>query len=271
MIVKKIISMGAGLALLTGTAFAAPALAQTNTSSTDHPGPSWQGGQGQSGYRMGGPGMMKPAVFGTVTGVNGNIITMNGKQGFGSTTASVTYTVDATNATVKKNNATSTVSSIAVGDTIVAQGTITGTNVVATSIRDGVMMRTGGPGMPGQRPGGGPGTASSTPILGNGQPVIAGTVSAITGSSLTITTASNVTYTVDASNAKVLSGQTPSSLSSVAVGNKVVIQGTVNGTSIAASTVIDQSLTATGPGATKGPARGFFASISQFFTHIFGF
>lgn len=78
----------------------------------------------------------KNIVFGSVTALNGNIITVNIKRA----TTTTTYSVDATNAVVIKNRATTTVSAILVGDTIVAQGTVTGTSVVAAHIFDGKMM-----------------------------------------------------------------------------------------------------------------------------------
>ena len=81
------------------------------------------------------------------------------------TTTATTYTVDASSATVTKNGAASTVSAIAVGDTVMVQGTVSGTNVTAKTIRDGV-----GQGQPA--------------IQGNGQPVVAGTVTAINGNSV---------------------------------------------------------------------------------------
>ena len=40
--------------------------------------------------------------------------------------------------TVTKNNTASSVASIAVGDTVMVQGTVSGTNVTATTIRDGI-------------------------------------------------------------------------------------------------------------------------------------
>ena len=92
---------------------------------------------GQFGQRAG----MKPVVFGTVSAINGNILTINGRQGFGTTTPAVTFTVDATKAKIIKNNATSSVASIVIGDTVLVQGTISGTNVTATIIRDGALMR----------------------------------------------------------------------------------------------------------------------------------
>ena len=285
--IKKYISITAGLAIATSVALAIPVFAQTTNQSNNTYGQrTGQMGQGRFGGPNGttgglnrGAGMMRPGVFGTVASVSGNIITINGRTGFGTTTPTVTYSVDATNATVRKNNATSTVASIVVGDTISVRGTVTGINVVATSINDGVMGANGikHPGTLGQGTNGKPWTATSTAqVIGNGQPVVAGTVSVVNGTTLTVTTTSNVTYTVDASGAKVLQGQNvTTSLSSIVVGNKVLVQGTVNGTSITASTVIDQSLPANAGAQNHatgmGQPRGFMASIGQFFMHIFGF
>ena len=170
-----------------------------------------------------------------------------------------------------KDNATSSVSAIAVGDTVIIQGTKNGTNITATTIRDGVTTRPGG-----MKPGtAGSGVNAPSPIQGNGEPVVAGTVSAISGSTLTVSTKSNVTYTVDASSAKVVQGNGTASLSSVAVGDSVIIQGTVNGTAITASSVIDQKALpapgASGTDAHPQPHLGFFGSIGNFFSHLFGF
>jgi hypothetical protein len=278
--IKNIISVTTGLAIAASMALAIPAFAETNASSPQSNG-GWSG-QGYSqlspGHTAGqgginrGQGTMRPGVSGTVTAVSGDTITINGRQGFGSTTPTVSYTIDATNATVRKGNATTTVSSIAIGDMIAVQGTVTGTNVAATTIFDGVTGRMGLNGSLGKN---GQGHATSTsPFVGNGQPVVAGTVSAVNSTTLTVTTASNVTYNVDASNAKILQGQNTITLSSIAVGNKILVQGTVNGTSIVASTVIDQSgvpVVGATPAQNKGQPKGFFAGIGQFFMHIFGF
>ena len=79
----------------------------------------------------------RPAVIGTVSAVNGDILTVAtntwekrsgastpaGSTGSSqATTPATTYTVDATNATVTKNNAASTLSAIAVGDMIMVSG-----------------------------------------------------------------------------------------------------------------------------------------------------
>ncbi len=185
---KKYFGLFTGLAMILGFAVAIPAFAQT----TGAPSAPQGGWQGHGGFGGGMRGTMKPGVFGTVASINGDIITVTGRSGFGGqrpTTSGttpvaptaptpVTYTVDATNAVVKKNNATSTLSAIVVGDTVMAQGTLTGTNLVATMIRDGVvptMMRGG-------QNGGGQNHATSTPAFtGNGEPMTAGNVTAVNG------------------------------------------------------------------------------------------
>lgn len=84
-----------------------------------------------------GQARQKPAVRGSVTAISGMILSVTNAS-------STVYTVDATNATVTKINGTSTpltisVANIAVGDTVSVVGTVSGTSITATSIRDGVM------------------------------------------------------------------------------------------------------------------------------------
>ncbi len=206
---------------------------------------------------------MKPGVFGTIGSISGSSLTVTSKMGPGGTADSA-YTVDATNATVTKNGASSSVSNLAVGDTVMVQGTINGTSVTATAIRDGAMG--------GQRP-------PMPAIQGNGEPVIGGNVTAVNGPTLTVTNRSNITYTVDASSAAVTKGNATSSLSSVSVGDSVIMQGTVNGTSVTASSVIDQGNGTVPPNSTStgsgGHRMGFmgsiFGAIGGFFQHLFGF
>jgi len=281
---KKHAAIMAGAAIITSLALVAPAFAQTNAPGNSGNAPQgsgqWQGRTGGMGGTMHGT---PPAAMGTVTAINGTTLTVSGHAFAPRTTnttgtppttppAAVTYTVDASSATVKKNNATSTLSAIAVGDMVVVQGTANGTNITATSIRDGVMMHA--PGTPGVAGAPGSGANAPSPIQGNGEPVVAGTVASVVGNTITVSTKSNVTYTVDATSAKVVQGQNTISLSNVATGDSVIIQGTVNGTNITASSVIDQkapSSTGTAGSAGAPQSHGFFGSIGQFFSHLFGF
>jgi hypothetical protein len=216
--------------------------------------------------------MQRPTVVGTVSAISGTNLTVTSKNWAkpGTTPAAgTTYTVNATNATVTKAGAVSSVSAIAVGDMVMIQGTVSGTNVTATKINDGVMNHLG------QKPK--TGTISHAPIItGNGQPVIGGSVTAISGSTLTVTNKSNVTYTVDATNAVIEKGNATSTISNIATGDNVVVQGTVNGTSVTASSVIDQGATPTQPNnsASTTPEHrggGIFSAIGGFFSHLFGF
>lgn len=266
---KKYLSTIAVLGTIASIAVAIPALADTTNGQSNQPNPSYQGqmhSQGKAGTF--GKGQIRPGVFGTVASVSGNTLTVTstGRMGFrASTTPTTTYTVDATNAVVMKNNATSSVSSIVVGDMVSVQGTVTGTNVVATKINDGLVRGKGTPGQP--NPNGGQNLSG---IVGNGEPVVAGTISTITGSTITITNKSNVAYTVDATNAKISKGNASSSISNLTVGDSVLVQGTVNGNSITATTVLDQTNPSSTSTNNQGP-KGFFGGIGQFFMHLFGF
>jgi hypothetical protein len=272
---KKYLPWLAGVGFVLGLIAVVPALAATSTT----PG---AGGWGNGHFGMrGGPGpAMIPGVFGTVSSVSGNTLTVTqSMRPNASTTTPTVYTVDATNAKVMKNGTSSTVSAIASGDTVMVQGTVTGTNVVATTIRDGVGGMMGGRGIPGGKGMGfGRGASSSAAlaaqIQGNGQPVVAGNVTGITGDTLTVTNASNVTYTIDVTNAKIVKGATTTTASNIAIGDGVVVQGTVNGTSITAASVIDQGIAPAAGSTSASPAAhnlGFFGSIGNFFKHIFGF
>jgi hypothetical protein len=228
-----------GMFALAGTAFAA-------TTVTAHRGGNFA----------------RPAVVGTVSAINGNTLTVASK-GFGQNATPTSYTVDATNATVTKNNAASEVSAIAIGDTVMVQGTTSGNNVTAKTIRDGVSQ----------------GQKSQAPaITGNGEPVVGGNVTAISsdGTTLTITNKSAVTYTIDATNATISkTGVTGATISNIAVGDNVVVQGTVNGTSVVASSVIDQGAPQASNTNTSGGIKNFVGNfagaIGGFFTRLFGF
>ncbi len=289
---KKILSAAMALVVAGSFAVAVPAFAETENSQGKNataPGQmkmmERENGQDRPAGFVGGPGalgmkgsdmMERPTALGTVTAVNGSIITINSHQGLASTSPVIVLTVDATHATVVKNNATTTLSSVIVGDTIVVKGTLSGTTITATTIHDGAMRgpMAGGKNGRGDENGRGDMMSSSTMMgLGNGQPVVAGIVSAINGSSLTITTKSNVTYTIDATNAKVVQGQKTVTVSSVAVGDTVLVQGTINGTSVTASSIVDQpkSVAGTENSDQKNAPRGFFGNIGHFFMGIFGF
>ena len=186
------------------------------------------------------------AVVGTVTAINGTTLSVSSKNersfpffnGPKDATSTVTiYTVNAANASITNgpgaNAATTTLSSVKVGDKLIVRGTIDGTAIAAASIADlGV---------------------TPTPPVQPAKAFIFGTISAINGSSLTVSgktfgASATTTYTVDASSAKfwkIGDGFKPSgeNLSNVTVGDHVLIIGTLSGTSITASSVIDGTFT----------------------------
>lgn len=209
---------------------------------------------------------MKPAVVGTVTAINGTTLTVSAKSRKGGTTT--TYTVDVANAKVQKGQTAATAANIAVGDMIVAQGAVNGTAVTATNIIDGVMQgrhkQEGNDGANGQ---------PESVITGNGQPVVAGSVTAINGSTISITNKSGVSYSIDGTNAKVDKAGSLSTVSSITVGEMVVAQGTVNGTAVTATSIIDQGAApavSSTSAATKAH-EGMFSRIGGFFAHLFGY
>ncbi len=165
------------------------------------------------------PDGKRPDVFGEVTAISGTTLTVTSKGPQDSTTT--TYSVDVSGATIQKGSAgtkptTATVSSIAIGDKVAIRGTVSGTSVTATEVMDGV----GGPGGHGRGPG------------------VVGTVSAVSGNTITLTNADGTTYTVEASSAKVSKVSTIS-VSDIAVGDKIGVEGTVSGTSVTATGIMD--------------------------------
>lgn len=294
------VSWVGAVALAASLAVVIPAFAQTNVNVGAGVNVGAQGGfhnGANGGARYGG---MQPGIFGTVSAVNGDTLTVVSgghfmrpmpEQASGTpvTMASTTYTVNATNAQIYKGTATTTVSisDIAVGDTVIVQGTVSGTSITATVIRDGVEVpMVGQPGGPIKRVFGGHGassTASGTPpIQGNGEPVIGGNVTAVSGTSITVTNASNVTYAIDAASTTIVKNGTSTTIGNIAVGDSLIVQGTVNGNSVTASSIIDQGVkgangSSTNGSSTKpkgGPGFGFggiFSAIGGFFQHLFGF
>jgi len=98
-------------------------------------------------------GGIPPGVVGTVSATSGTTLTIE-SRGFGQNSSAVTYTVDASNATVTKNNASASLSDIVVGDMVMIEGTVTGTAVTATAIHDVILkeMPQGQPRAQGTRP-----------------------------------------------------------------------------------------------------------------------
>lgn len=283
----KTMSVAAMTTLIMSGAALTPAFAQTTQQGRgEFQGPM----QGQGGARTGRgtqgqhEGMMeRPAVFGTVQSVSGTSISLLGKTM--SAAATTTYTIDASDARIDKQGVqgTTTVSSISVGDTLMVMGTISGTSVTARTIRDGAMG--------GQREDmmdGRPGSSTSDRTMdgsfhGNGQPVVGGTISSISGNTITITNEGGSTFTVDATNATVMKEGATSTVSTLASGDSIIVQGTVNGSSVTATSIVDQGVHVTQTDTQEqqpsqdqhsAPIRmlgGMMSGIGSFFGRLFGF
>ena len=103
---------------------------------------------GQSGTGGFGGTRANRGAFGTLTAINGSTLTVTSNRG-----TATTYTVNTSSSTTytdASGNAT-TAASLATGDTIIAQGTTSGTTVTATSIRINPSFG-GGAGAPGGAP-----------------------------------------------------------------------------------------------------------------------
>jgi hypothetical protein len=230
-----ITSVGVGAASYVTATHADTTTAGTTTTASKHVGIKRPGfGQG---------------IHGTVTAINGNSITLTGGSKYNATT---TYTVDATNAKIMKMPIKTTppvrpiptvisVSQIQVGDTLMVQGTVNGSSVTATSILDGTFGGRG-PGFGGR---------GAMKMNNKGRTGVRGAVTAISGNTLTVSSTAHgsstvAVYTVDATNAKIskfstTKGTAPATItvSGIAVGDTVMVRGTVSGTSVAATEIMD--------------------------------
>lgn len=193
-----------------------------------------------------------PRVFGTVTVVSGNTITITSKS---STNVITTYTIDATNAKIEKNGVKGTIGSILVGDMISVEGTINGTAITAVEIKDGKRNV----------------KSPDFMLQSNGQPIIGGKVTAVNGSIVTVTNKSNVAYTVDITNAKIVKNNKTALVVDVVVGDNILAQGTINGQAVVATTVIDQGNMINNPNGDNGKHKGFFRRFGGWFSSLFGF
>jgi len=157
-------------------------------------------------------------VRGAVTAISGTSITLTDKKG-------AIYTVDAASATVRKDKTAIQVADIKVGDTVLIEGVVSGNTVAAKSILDGTMPM--------------------HPLMGKNKlaPGVTGTVSAVSGTTITLADKAGTTYAVDAANVKFPSGPfgLAESLGSIAVGDVISVRGTVSGTNVTATTINDIS------------------------------
>jgi hypothetical protein len=170
--------------------------------------------------------------MGKVTAVSGSMITISSMVN----KVVTTYTIDATTATLKKGvgkgaPTTIVLTDIVVGDRITAVGTLSGTTVSATAVTD-------------------MGSKKKGKMMGGNKPMMpanvhAGTVTAVSGSTITISSmfgTTATTYTVNAGAATLTKGVgkgTTIAVTDIAVGDKIMVSGSTTGTTIAATTIRD--------------------------------
>ena len=175
----------------------------------------------------------KNSVNGTIASINGTTLSVTGSN-------KTTYTVDASQAKLSEGMTTSlTLSSVQVGDKISANGTLTGTNLVAKMIRDNSF---------------------------EGRNIFSGSVSAINGSSITLTGHNKTTVTIDASQATITKPQRPTSatatptttaltLTDIKTGDRLTAFGALNGTTVSATQISDMGQFARGTMGARGMGR----------------
>lgn len=97
-------------------------------------------------------------------------------------------------------------------------------------------------------------TAEINRRIKTNNPNVIGTVSTVSGNTLTITAKKNKkknttkTYTVDATNAKIIKAGTSTAVSNIAIGDTVMIKGTINGANITATSIRDGAIIKTKAG-----------------------
>lgn len=159
-----------------------------------------------------------PAVVGTVTAKTDTTLTI--KAGNSGTI----YVVDASNAKVRRGNDDISFSSISVNDAVVIQGAISGNTIVATSI---VTAKAG----------------TVTKPMPNDMSGIIGTITATSDTSITIVGKNGTTYTVMTADASIWKDKnSKGGMDDLDVGDSVIIQGKVNGTSVTATNVVEVNL-----------------------------
>lgn len=160
-------------------------------------------------------GQKAPHVDGVITAIHGTTLTITADANHGGGT----YTINAGSATVTKDGAAATLANFAVGEKVWATGTITGTTVDATMLSNG----------------GGKGFGRGGHGRGHG---LMGEVSAVSGSTITLTGRDGTTYTVNAGSANVQK-MVAGSLSDIAVGDSIGVHGSVSGNTVTATTILD--------------------------------
>lgn len=218
----------------------------------------------------GGPQMMnqqnqmgKPMIMGIVTKISGDTITMTSKninRDDNNSEDTITYTVDASNATFYKAMEKASISDVKDGNRIMVEGTVSDTKITATEIHIGNFSQW---------------ENGQTGILnGNGKPVVVGKVTDVNESNKTITIEAynNASYVIDLSGANIYEARKTIQISDIKDGNIVLVQGEIDGSNVKASNVSVQTNNKSTTGQINnqnGQKVGFFHKIGNFFSHLF--
>ncbi len=212
-------------------------------------------------------------ILGTVSSINGNNILLYIKQGTSAKTknqlpviATTTHVVDATNASVLINNATSSISEIAVGDTLFVQGVADGNKkIIANIIRDIATINSKVKVISNNNQ-----KQNSTSTLANNsgsQPVIIGTVTSINNSTIIIKDRNSTSFSIDATSAKILKKNGEILVSNIALGDYLMVQGKISSSSAVATVILDRGIIAT-TSASKSTTN-IFNKIGNFIKGLF--
>ncbi len=194
-------------------------------------------------------------ITGTVTAISGSTIAVKSNRN------NTTYNVVTANAKIYKGPTVKALADIKVGDFIIAEGSIEGDKFMATRILDTQFNM-------------------NYPENGNWEnfkPGIMGTISAVSGTTLTVTAKDGTVYTVATADAKFQKEKGSTiGINDLKVGDTVLIQGTVNGTNVTAKNVFDAQITMNKienkmdkMENNNGNHNGFFVRFGNFFRNIF--
>lgn len=189
---------------------------------------------------------LKPGIIGTVTSVSGSTLTVKAMNG-------TIYSVETANAKFQKDKNTAiTIANIAVNDSVIIQGTVNGTSVTATNVFDVETY--------------------VQKIETKYKPDVSGKVTAVNGMQITVLATNGTTYVVDGTNAKFRTPKDEAASSqytwsNIKVGDTVWIKGTISGTTVNATSIVDTNLAVQAAVVNKG---GFFHRIGNWFRGMFG-
>ena len=181
---------------------------------------------------------------GSVTAVKGSALTIQSTVG----KVKTAYAVDAASAVLTKGMgkgtpATIAIADIKIGDRIFAIGTLNGTIVSATSVRDMGQIA----------------ARKNKPPMNKHSNMFTGTVTAVNGSLITATGWDKTVYTINVGAAKITKGMGKDAatiaLADIKVGDKISAVGAVSGTTVAATSVRDLGQAKPGVHAHRGSGQ----------------